>query len=335
MEETEELTQEEEDEDAKIRDSMFGEEVSEHEIAKRKAEGTRGKKEDLHARNLSEAFKILANKGILPLNSEEIPEDENEIEQYLEDAVGQSIENRIEEIVTGYPDIVKNLVKFTHNGGDPHQFLQELAKNRAKGLTADMDLSERDNQILVVRNQLKAEGYDEDYIDTQIEFLEDSGKLYQAARTHFKRWEQQEQARQQQIVEQQRKAVREEKESRQKLKIELADIITEHEEIGGLRFSPEDKRTLPGYIMDRNVQLQNGEIVTPLRRDLYAVLQDGSKTLLLAKLLKSGLDLSVLEKQIKTKVASEVKEGIRRTKNLGAPKSSGGASKDKRLSDFF
>lgn len=281
-------------------------------------------------------IKRLRDRKILSLKDDQMPKNEREAREQLEDYMALSVENRVEEMINEVPEVVQNLIKFTLNGGDAHQFINDIVNNRPKVLSANMDLSDPRNQELVIRTQLYADGYDDDFVDTQIDFLKDNGRMELTAKAHYKRWEKMEEARHQQMAKQQREAVQAEKERRRKLRNEVHEMVATKEAIGGVKLTPKDKKHLPDYMTDRKVQLKNGQIVTEMQRDLIEVLSNDEKAILLAKLLSSGFDLKEVEMMITTKVTDQIKQDVRRTQNLAMPTSSGSGTGSRRsLADMF
>ena len=281
---------------------------------------------------------FLKEKGLIEFELEEGTELTPELaEEILEDSFDEKIEDRVEELFGKLPQIVKDLNKYAINGGDINQFFNSIAKQKESGITADIDLTQESNQELVIKNQLKSEGYDDEYISSQLEFLKDSNKLDKIAQTHFDKWKTENEKEQTRLLEQQKERVRLEKENRRKLKSKVTSFINETEDLSGIQLSKDDKKILPSYMTDRNVKLQNGSTITPMQRDLYAALQDDSKAVLIAKLLKSDFNFKDIAVNAETKVTKKVKENIRRNKTNTPSKSATGSSQkqNKRLADYF
>ena len=106
------------------------------------------------------------------------------VKDYFEEAV----ENRFTESIKELPESVKNIVKYAVNGGNITNLLNNMFKNRANGVSEDIDIEEESSQITVVKQKLIEEEYDEDYITSQIEYLKDSGKLKVTASKYFEKY---------------------------------------------------------------------------------------------------------------------------------------------------
>lgn len=275
---------------------------------------------------------FLKEKGFLDFELEEGEElDDDKAALLIENKFEDSIEEKVKELIGDLPDTVKNLVKFAANGGDVDSYISKLRDKGLGTITKDLDLDEEKNQILVVKQRLLAQGEDEDDVEDQIEFLKEKGKLADAAEKHFSKWKKEVEKSEEDLVESQKKIKKQNKENQIKFKSDISKILSEKEEIQNLKFSQSDKKDLPNYISTPSVELEDGRVLTPFYHDLFETLKDKEKTLLLAKLIKSGFDFSDIEKTVKTKQAKEVKENLRRTETS----TSKGSSQPKRLVDYF
>lgn len=284
------------------------------------------------------AVKVLKEKGLIDFELEEGTELTPEIaEEILEDSFEEKVEQKIKDLFDELPQVVKDLNTYVLKGGDVKQFFNTIAKQNEVGITPDIDLSEEANQELVIRNHLKSEGYDEDYIESQIEFLKDSNKLERIAEVHFNKWKKNYEKERAKLVEEQKERERREKENRREFKKEITNFINETENLNGLKLSKEDKKVLPQYMTDRSIKLENGNVITPMQKDLYEALRDKNKVVLLAKLLKNGFNFKDIELNAETKVTKKIKENIRRSK-IGTPSKAikGSSQKQQRsLADYF
>ena len=79
------------------------------------------------------ALNLLKERGLVEFELDEGQELTEEIaENLIEDSFEDRIEGRISEIISELPDVVKELVKFSTNGGDPN-ILLGLSNNFLKG----------------------------------------------------------------------------------------------------------------------------------------------------------------------------------------------------------
>ena len=103
------------------------------------------------------------------------------------------------------------------------------------------------------------------------------------------------------------------------------------DDVQGVKLSSDDKKSLPSYMTDRRVKLSNGQVVTQMQHDLYEVLNDDKKAILMAKLLRAQLDLSSIMAHIKTDVTNSVHRSLRRTDGIGEVKTKSAAAIIERL----
>ena len=282
-----------------------------------------------------EALRYLKDRGMVDFkDSEDLTEDD--AEEILERSMEDGIDNRIEEMFSGLPAILKNLTRYALDGGDVRELIHEVIAKQPNHLSPDLDLANPVNQEMVIRTQLASEGYDDEYIDSQIEFLNTNGKLENAAQNHFNKWKKAQEEQQQLMMKQQREAARSEQEGRRKLKARMADFVNSLDDIQGVKITTQDRREIPSYMSDRNITLEDGTIVTALQRDLRTVLQDDEKAVLLAKILKGGFDLNALQRVVKSHVVSEERQNVRRVSSK-PPQSAGTADgqRKKALWDYF
>lgn len=261
-------------------------------------------------------------------------------EEILEDSIDTMFEERLDDLFSKTPDILKEMNKFALKGGDINEFLDKIAVQNATGLTEGMDMEDEGNQEKVMRHGLKAEGYDEEYIDAQIEFLKDSKRLKSHSGTHYKKWETKKKEEQTQILKSQEERIETEKAQRRALKTKVSTFLSEAEEVEGFTISKEDVKELPNYMSDRVVKLDNGSQITNMQRDLMRVLNSPTGSVQIAKLLKTAsetgeLNFKDIETKSESKVAKKVRENVRRNKNSIISNSGKGRKTKKPLFKYF
>jgi hypothetical protein len=286
---------------------------------------------------------LLKEKGLIDFELEEDEElTEEKAEELIEDKFDEAIEKRVEELFENVPDIVKQINKYAINGGDLNQFFGALAKNNTSQISDNLDLAEESNQELVVREMLKAEDNDDEYIDTQLEFLKESGKLKMFAEKKFNKWKTNKAKEQEQLVKQQEENSRKQKEALRKAKQEVSSFLSDNEGIGGLQFTKDDKKSLPSYMNDKSVKLQNGATISQLQKELFYDLPQNKEAFMqLAVLMKNRnedgtFNFESIIKNTETNVVKKVKENVRRSKQNIPTKSKNKKQYSKRsLADFF
>ena len=261
--------------------------------------------------NSKSTLEFLKDKGLVDFELEEGQElTEDLAENLLEDSWEQAVEAEVEATIKDLPQEVKDLIKFASKGGDVGQLLAKMANNATSGINKDSDIESEAVQIQAVTTDLLSQGYDQEYIDAQIEFLKESNKLEGISKKAFDKIIAKQEAETASEVEQAAKN----KEFRKKQAREYKTNITSHigglTEVGGLPVSKQDKAILPTYISEPTVELQDGRVVSELQADLFKVMADKDKIVLLAKLLKSDFDFSPIARKQATAASRKIKEEV-------------------------
>lgn len=251
-------------------------------------------------------------------------EDKEELKE-VEDPLEYVINKRIADLLDDLPPEVKQLNKYVLDGGDLNSYLESVKKEqKITQLPTDIDTPE--NQKLIIEAHYLEEGYDKDFIEEQIKYLEETGKLSMFAnKFHSKVLEKVEMEKRMKLKEiEQRKKI--EKEELRKVKDSVTNLIKEKKEINGITFSKSDEQYLAKYMYDKRIKAGKGQYISQMHKDLIEIMQDTEKSVVLAKLLKQKLSLKDLIKKAETQVASAVEDNLTR-KNKKPSKGS--------LADFF
>lgn len=325
--------------------SLF-EEAEETEEEEESEEGSQGSEEEEESSEAEEgeaisALTLMQSKGLIEYELEEGETlTEAKAAEILEDSMEGQFEERIEELFADMPDIVKQMNQFVLKGGDINTFLDTVAVQNSTGLSADMDLEDEANQEMIIRHGLKEDGYDDEYITSQIEFLKDSKRMGTHAKTHHKKWSDKVSAEQAAILKSQDEKAKAAKASRRELKGKVATFLKETESVSGFTVTAKDRKSLPDYMSDRTVKLENGSQITGMQKDLMRVLNSPTGSIQMAKLLKSAtkegeLIFDEIKKDTETKVTKQVRENVRRNKKSVISQSGGGRKEKKPLADYF
>lgn len=326
---------EEDNEDEEEEESDEEEENGDGEPADKKSTE---KKQRASKIKSTSALSFLKERGLVDYELEEDQELTEELaDNILEDDFESRLDGRIEEIVEDMPEVAGNLFKYIKDGGNVNEFLLTLAQNQvSSGITANIDLTDEENQELVVREQMTLEGDDAETIEAQIEFYKSSNKLETIAQSKFKKWESADKQSKLALVEKQKAKAESQKKYNRELKATVTSLLKEKDDVGGLKLSTKEKKELPTYMTNKSVKLQGGGVITEMQKDLHEVLQDNEKAVILAKLLKSGFDFTSIENVAEDKSAKKVKEELKRiNKRPSKSGSSGSTKKRKSLAEFF
>jgi len=287
------------------------------------------------------ALALMKGKGLIEYELEEGETlTDSRAAEILEDSMDGGFETKLEELFDGLPDIVKQMNKFAIKGGDINTFLDTVAMQNEKGIKSDMDMEDEANQELVIRNGLKEEEYDDEYIDAQIEFLKDSKRMGAQAKTHYKKWGEKRAAEQEAILTSQNNKAKADKVSRRELKGKVSTFLKETEAVTGFTVTAKDRKALPDYMSDRTIKLENGNQVTGMQKDLMRVLNSPTGSIQMAKLLKAAskageLIFDEIKKDTETKVTKQVRDNVRRNKKSVIESGSSGAKSKRALTDYF
>ena len=205
--------------------------------------------------------------------------------------------------------------------------MQKMASGSNSGFDATSDIGTEEVQILAITEDLRNQGYDAEEIETQIEFLKEKDKLATMGKKAFDKLvakkEQDRKAYVKQVADQKETV----KKNARDYKANLITHISAINEVKGLPLNKKDKETLPSYISDPTVELQDGRVISELQADLFKVMADKDQIVLLAKVLKSGFDFSSLERKAVSKEARDLKGSIQNQKEITGTLSSSSTSK--------
>lgn len=262
-------------------------------------------------------LEFLKEKGLVSFELEEGEElTDDKAEAILEDSYEKAVEDGIEEMIKDLPESVKQLIKYASKGGSVEQLLTKMATGASSDINATTDMTVEENQIKAVQMDLQAQGYDKEYIEAQIEFLKSSGKLGSISKVASEKIIKAQEKEKADEVERVARIAQAKKENARKLKADLATKINSNLEVKGLTLSSKSDKDLPAYITDANVELQDGRVISDFQADLFKVMADPEKTLLLAKLVKSDFDFSSIVNKKVTKEARQLQKDLENSKDL-------------------
>lgn len=307
------------DEDSDEAEDYFGDDDDQ--------EGEEGEEEDYELSETANMLNYLNASGYIAL-----PEDfdvsaysDEDLGVIMENSLNHSIQSRVEDSFNSLPPIVRELASYAHNGGDVAQFFEAIAQSHSVG--ANINIEDPTHQEYVIRNTLASQGFDENYISSQIQFLSQTNNLANHAKAYYAQAQQQKVIEAQNLAEEQRQAEMHRIESIRQSKMRMQSFLNQNEAIGAIRLSSRDKSELVSYMTDEAYELEDGTRISSLQKDLYyEIMENHALAMQVALLLKNKgkdglLDFSFIEKQASTKMAKRVKEGLRRT-DRKAPSSS-------------
>jgi len=335
-----EAKEKEEKEEKELIDEQFSsfEKPSKVETEEDNVKTPSDKKEPATVVNNKQTLEFLKEKGLVDYELEEGKElSEEEAEHLLEDSWEKALELEVEATIKDLPQDIKDLVKFASKGGNVGELLGKMIQHATSGITKDSDIDNEDVQVLAVTMDLKSQGYDQEYIDSQIEFLKEKDKLEGIAKKSYDKIIANQESETAGQVERQKDIADNRKKQAREYKTNITSHINSLSETGGLPLSKQDKTTLPTYISEPNVELQDGRYVSEMQADLFKVMADKDKIVLLAKLLKTDFDFSAIERKKQTQAARGVREAVERVdrKELSNSESGDHKSNKKALWDML
>jgi len=278
----------------------------------------------------------LKERGLLDYELEEGEELTDErAQELIDDGYENNLNDKIGKMLEDLPPVTRDLVKYALNGGNESEFLKKLSTNKSVGLSENLDMDNEDNQKLVMSTDLKNQGYDDEYIEAQIDYLKDSGKLKSISTKAFAKVTEAEKAQRTSDVkaaEANKTALKEKKRVYRK---DLDTYLSSLENVKGINLSKSDQKDLGSYMTDQIVDTGNGR-ATAFQKGLLDALQDKENSVLLAKLVKSNFDFSSIERNATSKKSKDIKKDVRRTgEKKTSTSGSSQKSKSKSLAEFF
>ena len=283
----------------------------------------------------------LKEKGLIDFELEEGEELTDDLaDELIEDKWEESVDKKVKHLLTNLPEKARNLIQYAIDGGDVDDYIDALTSDT--GLPLDVSLEKEENQILVLKHLLRLEDKDDEEIETEIDYLKDSGKLKTISEKKFNKYKSEIQEKEKELLIQQEQAKEAEKKAIKEAKARVSTFVNTNEEIEGIRFTKEDKIVLASYMNDKVVKLNNGNTITTMQKELFIDLPKNEKALIqLATLLRNRnedgtFNFESIIKKAATEVSRTVKENIRRNKSsIPASTTSKNKQSEKSLADYF
>lgn len=283
----------------------------------------------------------LKEKGLIDFELEEGEElDEELADELIEDKWEESVDNKVKELLTTLPEKARNIIQYAINGGNVDEYLESLTSDT--GLPLDVNLEKQENQILVLKHLLRLEDKDEEEIETEIDYLKDSGKLKSISEKKFNKYKSEIESTEKDLLRQQELAREAEKKAIKEAKARVSTFVSTNDEIEGIKFTKEDKKVLASYMNDKVVKLNNGNTLTTMQKELFIDLPKNEKALIqLATLLRNRnedgtFNFESIIKKATTEVSQTVRQNLRRNKtSIPASTTSKPKQSEKSLADYF
>ena len=314
-----------------------GETKEELEEGDPKQKGSKTEKDEPDAGNLpgTENLRFLRDKGLISFEDEELSQEDFDTDEFVEAKFEESINNKLEELLSGLPPGLKDMIKYSANGGDFMEVVQDLTIGSE--LSLDLTLESEEEQKNVVRTLLKKEGKSLDEINSYIEFLEFKGRLETEAQSKYEKYVVEEETREEKRL---GKLKQDRIDRQQKIesdKSTLGEFLkTKPQILGHVKLNRSEIKELPGYMYEPTVKLQDGRVTTKFNFDLVESLKDKEKSLLLAKIVKSDFNMKDFMQTLETKVINNIENSLQ-DKTFGKESGSSQSNKQPKthLVDFL
>lgn len=264
-----------------------------------------------------EEGEVLTADRLLEIQEEEFNiEVQSRVDSFAEDIIGQ--------------DGV-DLMKFLRDGGNIKDYV--IAMKDSPDMPTG-SIEDEGYQEQIVTSQLRMEGWSEEDIQDQIEYLESSGTLKKRAAFFEKNLKEKIQKNKEKMLKTQESKRLAAEQKRSDFEGNLKETLTTKSDFYGFRVTPAKQATILRNITTPSITLEDGNQITKLQDDLAKAFNDPEKLVALSIVLDNNFDFSSLEKKIASQKAKDVKKNIenRRTNPRNVPGSSniGGS-----LADMF
>jgi len=249
--------------------------------------------------------------------------------ELYEGHINSRVESNVDTLLGDLPESVKDFNKFVLDGGDPQTYLNAMMPQQGGVITKGMDLKSEANQIMLASQNFKDMGFDDETTAQQIEGLKAAGKLKAVATARYDKWEADDNVRIQKVQEAHEEAKKNLATKSAEASANTKKYFTDNKEVYGIKFSDVDAKELPAYMTQATVELENGQRITPVYRDLYAALKDPNKFAVLAKFLNSDFDTEDMMSNFDSKAALEFKEKLKETSHQSGASSQNVGLRDK------
>lgn len=275
---------------------------------------------------------FLAEKGFIELE-EDVEVTEENSEEILEASWEKSIDSAIDEMIEDLPERAKNFFRFVSKGGDPDEFLEKMAINVQTGISKNSDREDEKVLEKALRIKYKADGYDDEDIEDQIQALKDAEKFEKIGQKAFDAIIEKQEKEEAEEVNKINKLLKDKKEKEKAFKQRVNNFVAEAKEVKGLSLSVKDKQSLPKYIYEPAVTLDDGRTLTQIQIDFFEAIGSESpeKLVALAKVLNSDFDFSSIKKKAVTEETREnLKKNQQRSEKTSVKETTGSATKKRR-----
>ena len=282
--------------------------VEESEEVDKPEKGKPGRPKNEEPTNYLDQYNSFKNYGLfrnIELEEEVEDLDEDTFKDLLQQDYEEEVNARIQEWATQELDEeAQAFIKFKKNGGRTEDFIKTISSN-----TIDLngDIEDEDFQNNIIRNQLKAEGWDREEIEDRLEYLSKIDKKQTTAEKYFGKLKEKADKEARKLVEKQEAFKKQQEQAKLDFKNAVKETLSTTQEVKGFKITSKDKINLFNFITKEDQEV-SGRSVTGFQKAITEAVQDPNKMILLAKLLATDFDMSDLEKKAKITETKRIKE---------------------------
>lgn len=196
-------------------------------------------------------------------------------------------------------------------GVDPKEYFG--AYNQIQSFT-EMDLSQENNQVAVIRQALTDQGFEKEDVDTEIERLKNYGDLENVATKHHKVLVKKEAAKLQQMEQQKEAQLQQQQAIKQQYYQNVNQVLQEKlkaKEFDGIPINPKLAGELQDFLVTDKYKTNSGETLTDFDKTILELKRPENhatkvKLALIMKIMEKDPTLSTIQKTGITKKSNEL-----------------------------
>lgn len=240
---------------------------------------------------------------------EDTPDTLEGINKVVREASTKMAEQQMSQVWEAFPD-VKEYAEYRANGGDPDSFRENYLSANSY---SDLNVENTDHQKMLVKEQMKEQGFDDSDIQDEINELSDANLLQNKAKRAQKYLTKKQEKKKQELVQQQKQKAQQQKQQIQQEWNQIENTIEESDQFKGLKIPETEKSDFYKWMREpqqdgktqREKQLQNVDLETHLMID-YLLYKGGN--------LSNLVDNLATTKNAET-LANKLKGNKRQTKS--------------------
>ena len=199
---------------------------------------------------------------------------------------------------------------------------------------SELDLSQENNQVSVIKQALADQGFEQEDIDTEVERLKNYGDLETVATKHHKVLVKKEAAKLAQMEEQRQADLQKQQAFKQQYVQNVQTVLQDKlkaKEFDGIPLNPKLANELQDFLLVDKYQTSSGEKLTEFDRQILELKRPENHALkvklgLLMKILETDPSLSTIQKRGITKKSDDLFTEVARQSSKSAVKSSKSSS---------